>query len=160
LQTKGYFDATVDVSRKEEPENDLVDIVYRINSGNRQKLAAVEISGNRYFTTSTIRERLSITPSSWVQQNGRFSQKMLTDDVASIKALYFNNGYLDVKIATGVVNEYQGKKDDIAVKINIEEGPQTTVGELQIVGNHNFSAGTLNQFITNLPGQPYSEANL
>ncbi len=37
-------------------------------------------------------------PSTWVEPNGRFSQKMLTDDVASIKALYYNNGFLAVKI--------------------------------------------------------------
>ena len=160
LQTKGYFDATVDVSRKQEPDKDLVNIVYNINAGERHKVAAVEITGNRYFTGSTIRERMSITRSTWVQPNGRFSQKMLTDDVASIKALYFNNGFLAVKIAADLVSDYDSKKENIAVKINIDEGPQTHVGDLRIAGNQSFSNSTLEQFITNLPGQPYSEANL
>ncbi len=160
LQTKGYFDATVEVARKEDPEHDLVNIVYAIDPGQRQKLATVKIAGNHYFTTSTIRERMTITPASWVDLNGRFSQKMLTDDVASIKALYFNNGFMAVKVETELVNDYEGKKEDIAVIINIDEGPQTRVGTLQVVGNHSFDSSLINSFITNLPGQPYSEANL
>ena len=160
MQTRGYFDATVDVARNEDPERDLVNIVYTINPGERQKLAAVEIAGNHYFTATTIRERLSITPASWVDLNGRFSQKMLTDDVANIKALYFNNGFLAVKINSQLISDYRGKKEDIAVKIDIDEGPQTRVGEFQLAGNNSFTTGTLESFLTNLPGQPYSEANL
>ncbi len=123
MQTKGYFDAAVDVARKEDPERDLVNIVYTINPGERHKLAAVEVTGNHYFTTATIRERLTITPSTWVEQTGRFSQKMLTDDVASIKALYFNNGFMAVKIDTELISDYDSKKENIAVKIKIDEGP-------------------------------------
>ncbi len=160
MQTKGYFDATVDVARNEDPERDLVNIVYTINPGERQKLAAIEITGNRYFTATTIRERLSITPATWVELQGRFSQKMLTDDVANIKALYFNNGFLAVKIDSQLISDYRGKKEDIAVKIDIDEGPQTRVGELRLAGNNSFRTSTLESFITNLPGQPYSEANL
>ncbi len=160
MQTKGYFDAAVDVARKEDPERDLVNIVYTINPGERHKLAAVEVTGNRYFTTATIRERLTITPSTWVEQTGRFSQKMLTDDVASIKALYFNNGFMAVKIDTELISDYDSKKENIAVKIKIDEGPQTRVGDLQLAGNNSFGTDTLESFLTNLPGQPYSEANL
>jgi outer membrane protein insertion porin family len=160
MQTKGYFDAAVDVARKQDPERDLVNIVYTINPGERHKLAAVEVTGNRYFTTATIRERLTITPSTWVEQTGRFSQKMLTDDVASIKALYFNNGFMAVKIDTELISDYDSKKENIAVKIKIDEGPQTRVGDLQLTGNNSFGTDTLESFLTNLPGQPYSEANL
>lgn len=160
MQTRGYFDATVDVTRREDPEHDLVNIVYVINPGEHHKLASVELTGNHYFSTSTIRERLSITPASWVEQNGRFSQKMLTDDVANIKALYFNNGFLNVKVDTQLVNEYGNKKDDIAIKIAINEGPQTRVGSLELEGNQSFSTTLLTSLITNLPEQPYSEANL
>lgn len=160
MQTKGYFDASVEVARKADPGRDLVNIVYTINPGERHKLSAIEITGNRYFASSTIRERLSISPASWVELNGRFSQKMLTDDVAAIKALYFNNGFMAVKIDTELINDYSGKKENIAVKIKIDEGPQTRVGRLQVTGNNSFSSSLLESFITNLPGQPYSEANL
>jgi outer membrane protein assembly complex protein YaeT len=160
MQTRGYFDATVDMTRKEDLEHDQVDIVYIISPGERHKLAAVEIAGNHYFTTAIIRERLSVTPATWVDQNGRFSQKMLTDDVTVIKALYFNNGFLKVKVDTQLLTNYEDKKADIAVKITIAEGPQTRVGSLEIAGNHSFDTRTLTSLVANLPEQPYSEANL
>ena len=160
LQTRGYFDATVDLSRKQDLEHDQVDIVYVITPGERQRLAAIEISGNHYFTASTIRERLSITPASWVDQNGRFSQKMLTDDVAGIKALYFNNGFLHVKVDGQLITDYGEKKGELAVKFNIDEGPQTRVGTIQITGNQSFGTPLIESLISNLPDQPYSEANL
>ncbi len=160
LQTKGYYDATVDVSRHEQPEKDQVNIVYTVRPGQRQKLVAIEITGNKYFNTETIRERMSITPSSWVDQNGRFSQKLLNDDLLNVKSLYQNNGFLAVKVDSSLSNGYDKQKDQIGVKISIDEGPQTRVGELRIVGNKKIGTETLESLVFNLPGQPYSEANL
>jgi outer membrane protein insertion porin family len=160
LQTKGYFDAVVDVTRKEERAKDQVDIVYNINLGEKHKLAAIEIRGNKYFSTEIIRERMSITRASWVDLNGRFSQKMLSDDVTTIKHLYENNGFLGAKVDGTLLKDYDNNKDAIAVRIKIDEGQQTRVENLTIVGNHSFDASTLDSLIINLPGQPYSEANL
>ena len=160
LQTKGYFDATVEYSRKEDPDRDVVNIVYSINPGEKQKLAAIEITGNKYFRTDVIRERMSIMPASWVEQSGRFSQKMLADDIANITNLYHNNGFLTAKVTTDLIDNYENHKSDIAIQVSIDEGPQTRVGDLQIVGNDNFNSSILDSVITNLPGQPYSEFNL
>jgi outer membrane protein assembly complex protein YaeT len=160
MQTRGYFDAAVEVSRHQDTSLDLVRVVYDINPGEKHKLAAIEIEGNRYFSTELIRERMSITPSSWVVENGRFSQRMLTDDVANIRNLYLNNGFLAIKVSGSLIQDYNGDKQQLAVKINIEEGPQTRVGVLQLKGNDSFGAETLQSLLTNSPGQPYSEANL
>jgi outer membrane protein assembly complex protein YaeT len=160
LQTEGYFDATVEFSRREDASKDLVNIVYTITPGERHKLAAIEIEGNRYFNTATIRERMSITPSTWVVANGRFSQKMLTDDVANIKNLYLNNGFMAVKVEGGLISDYKGNKIDIAARIKIDEGPQTFVGQLTLTGNKSFDSRWLLPLLSNQTGQPYSEANL
>jgi outer membrane protein assembly complex protein YaeT len=160
MQTKGYYDATVEVSRQEDPEKDLVSIIYTINPGERQKLVAIEIEGNRYFDAATIRERMSITASSWVVENGRFSQKMLNDDVATIKNLYLTNGFQNVRIDAGLIDDYKGDKGHIAVRIKIDEGLQTRVARLELVGNNSFPSEKLESLLSNVPGQPYSEANL
>ena len=74
--------------------------------------------------------------------NGRFSQRLLTDDLAVIKNLYQANGFLDVKVTAELQDDYEGKEDQMAVVIKIEEGPQTLVSSLQGGGNHSFPAGT------------------
>ncbi len=64
LQTKGYFDATVEVQRHPVTDENHVNIVYVIDPGIRHKLVSIKVEGNKYFNTATIRERMAVEPSS------------------------------------------------------------------------------------------------
>ncbi len=160
LQTKGYFDATVDVERRPVPDQDRVNIVYKINEGEKHELAAVKIEGNKYFDEETIRERLTILPKSWILTSGRFSQRMLTDDADSIKALYQSNGFLDIKVDARLADNYESKSGELAVVFRITEGPQTLVKDLIIEGNKSFTTEQLARLLSSVPGQPFSDANI
>jgi outer membrane protein assembly complex protein YaeT len=160
LQIKGYFEANVEVERRPVPEQNHVNILYVIDQGDRHKLAAIKVDGNRYFDKDTIIERMTIQPSSLLLKYGRFSQRLLTEDLASVKFLYQSNGFLDVKINSEVQDNYAGQQDQIAVVIQVDEGPQTLVESLQIVGSHAYSPERLQRLVASLPNQPYSDANL
>jgi outer membrane protein assembly complex protein YaeT len=160
LQTEGYFDVTVDVERRPVPDANQVDIVYKINSGEKHELAAIKIEGNKYFDEATIRERLTIQPKSWVITNGRFSQRMMSDDVGSIKALYLANGFQEVKVDASLDDNYDHSKGELAVVFKITEGPQTLVKNLEIEGNNSFSDERLASLLSSVPGQPFSEADI
>lgn len=160
LQTQGYFGATVEVERVPVPDEDLVNIVYRINPGERHALAAILITGNKYFDEATILERLTVQPRNWVLTNGRFSQRMMTDDVASIKALYQANGFQEVKVDATIEDNYESHPDELAVVFRITEGPQTLVKSLTLEGNNSFSNEQLVPMLSSVPGQPFSEADI
>ena len=160
LQTKGYFDVTVEVERRPVPEKNHLNIVYSIDPGVRHKLAAVRLEGNKYFDTDTIRERIAIQPASIILSNGRFSQRLLADDLTVIKNLYQANGFLDVKVTADLQDDYQGRENQMAVAIKIEEGPQTLVNSLKVVGNNTFPPGRLTRLLSCTEGQPYSEPNV
>ncbi len=160
LQTKGYFDVTVEVERQPSSEKNHLNIVYKIDPGVRHKLTAVRIEGNKYFDTDTIRERMSLQSSSITLSNGRFSQRLLAEDLAIIKNLYQANGFLDVKVTADLEDDYEGKEGQMAVVIKIEEGPQTLVDSLKVTGNHAFPLARLIQLLSCTEGQPYSEANV
>jgi outer membrane protein assembly complex protein YaeT len=160
LQTKGYFNATVEVERREDRAQGLVNIVYKIDAGTRHKLAAIKIEGNKYFDTATIRERMNLEPSSLITANGRFNQRMLANDITSIKMLYQANGFQEVKVEAEVKEDYNGRKGDLAVLIKVDEGPQTLVNSLKLVGNSAFSDEELTSLMSTLPGQPFSDANV
>jgi outer membrane protein insertion porin family len=160
MQIKGYFDANVEVERRPVPEQNHVNILYVIDQGDRHKLAAIKVEGNRYFDTETITERMAVQPSSLLLKYGRFSQRLLTEDLASIKFLYQSNGFLDVKINSEVQDNYEAQQDQIAVVIKIDEGPQTLVESLQIVGSYAYSPDRLQRLVASLPNQPYSDANV
>ncbi len=160
LQTKGYFEATVDVERQASPEKDHLNIVYKIDPGLRHKLVAVRIEGNKYFDTDTIRERMALQPSSVLLPNGRFSQRLLAADRVAIENLYQSNGFLDVKVTPDLEDDYQSREGQMEILIKIDEGPQTLVNSLQVAGNHSFPPDRLTQLMSEVKGQPYSETNV
>ena len=160
LQTRGYFDATVDVERHPIEEQNHLNIVYVIDPGIRHKLVSVVVQGNKYFNTATIRERMQIEPSTVLLPNGRFSQRVLTDDVSAIKILYQANGFLNVQVNGDLVDNYQGKKNEMQVVIKVDEGPQTLVNALKVEGAATYTAAALEQNLSNVAGQPFSEANV
>ncbi len=160
LQTKGYFDATVEVERQPSPEKNHLNIVYKVDPGVRHKLAVIRVEGNKYFDTDTIRERMALQPSSVLLPNGRFSQRLLADDLTNIKNLYQANGFLDVNVTSELQDDYQGRENQMEVVIKVEEGQQTRVNSLTLTGNHVFPTNQLTALLSCTPGQPYSEANV
>lgn len=160
FQTEGYFDATVDYTKKEDPADKRLSIVYDVNHGERHKFTSLTVLGNKYFDEDTIRERMQMAPSSLLLYYGRFSQSMLNSDLDAIRALYLTNGFRAAKIESQVLDDCKGKTGDICVVINITEGPQTMVESLSIEGNKSFPQDQLRDLVTTTEGQPYSEYNV
>ena len=123
FQSKGYFDVQVDLaSRNTTP--DLETITYKIALGASYRVVKVFIKGNRYFTTSAIRERMYLQPKGFiVLRHGRYSQIFATRDGEAIQALYRDSGFRDCKVTTSLVDNYRGKTGDVAITVNIQEGP-------------------------------------
>ena len=157
LESRGRFDATVEIQK--ETTSDTLRVTYRIDPGPAHKFVLIDIAGNKYFSRKTLRQRLKIQPSGKFFSGGRFSGELLKSDVASLQALYVSNGFRQAKIQTKVDDNYQGVENHLAVHIQIEEGPQTLVGAVRIVGNQKIDAKVFPEFKTR-EGQPYSEQNL
>ncbi len=60
LQSRGHFDATVEVQKETAP--DILRVIYRIDPGPLHKLELIEITGNKYFPRRMLRSRLQIEP--------------------------------------------------------------------------------------------------
>jgi len=160
LQTRGYFDATVDVERHPVPDSNHLNIVYVVDPGIRHKLVAIRIEGNQYFDTATIRERMLVQTASLTMPNGRFNQRLLSEDVNSIKYLYQANGFLDAKVASDLRDNYQGKQNEMAVLIKIDEGPQTRVNSVKLEGIGTADLSRIEPKLSIVDGQPFSEVSV
>ena len=161
FQTQGYFDAEVQLEDPKDVDPNHQVIEYSIERGNRHKLVYVEVQGNRYFDDQTIRERMAITPASLIRYRyGRYSEDLLERDVEAIRGLYQANGFPDVKVTTKTIDDYQGKARDIAVFMEIEEGPQWFVANLELVGVNLRDYEYVQTLLQSIAGQPYSEVNV
>jgi len=159
LQGRGYFEAKVTLNKKPSSSGDELRILYDIDAGARHKLVKVGIVGNKYFPTETLVGQLRLQPAGRFLSRGRYSQAILNDDIRGLEAQYRNNGFEQVKVTSMVEDSYEGRVNQIAVTLKIDEGPQTLVSALRITGNQTLPESEF-PAINEVPGQPYSESNI
>jgi outer membrane protein insertion porin family len=159
FQSKGYFETQVDFRIKEQdPDRTLVE--YEVVRGIRHKLVRLDITGNRYFSTDVIRERMFLQTSSFRLRYGRYSEDFVRKDVESITNLYKSNGFRDVNVTPMVQDDYQGVTGTVAVRIQIEEGPQYYVSSLSLEGVLSLDPDELLGQLGSTKGQPFSETTI
>jgi len=159
FESNGYPDAEVDF-RATPVANDEQTIEFIISKGAHKKLARVAIEGNKYFTTDTIRERLYLLPASLRFRKGRYSEAFRKRDEETIAVLYRTNGFGDVKVTSGIGQNYRGKADHVAVTHRIDEGPQWLVTKIGTEGIDERDAAALLPRLSDSAGQPYSNVNM
>jgi outer membrane protein insertion porin family len=158
MQKRGYFDAKVSYRKISNSSNEFR-VLYVIDPDGRHRLVRLELTGNKYFTEEDLRDRLQIQVAGRLLSHGRYSQDLLNRDVRDLQALYKDNGFEHVKVTSTVFDNYQGRENDLDVKISIDEGPQSKVLALKIVGNETIPE---DQFpaLNVVPGQPFSQASI
>ncbi len=160
MQSRGYFDATVGIKKQSDPTKNELRAVYVIDPGIRHKLVKVIIVGNKYFDQQALRSRMQVQPSARLLTRGRFSQSLLASDVNGLQDLYRANGFPQIQIKTTIQDNYEGVEKRMAVLLDINEGPQTLVGDVSITGNLKVPKDDLVSRIDTAPGQPYSDYRL
>lgn len=159
FQSRGYYDVDVEF-RVPAPQNDLQLVEYVISQGQRYKVVKVSVTGNKYFSTSDIRERMFLQPAAFNIRRGRYSEAFRRKDEENISNLYRSNGFRDVKVSSAVDRNYQGKTGQIAVTLQIEEGPQWLVESVSVNGIAQLNQEDMVGRLASLNGQPFSEVNV
>jgi len=159
LQRKGHFEVEVQTQVHEEPGRQKVAVEYHVKPGPAFQVEQVEIVGNRYFAPPTIRERMLITEAGLLS-GGRFSRHLLARDVEAIQNLYVANGFPNVRVTPEVLDNYRGKRSDLAARLRVEEGPQTLVRNLTLEGNQQIPTERLLSKVASGDGQPFSSFNV
>src|SRR5215469_7233704 len=160
LQADGYFDADVEF-KPQRVVNDSATIDYLINRGKRHTLVHIEISGNRFFTTETLRERMFMRTATFLTfPHGRYSDNLLSRDEDAIRNLYQANGFRAVKVTHRVVDNFRGRATDLAVFLKIDEGPQYFISDLQVEGIERLDKAPIMSLLSSVKGQPFSEYNI
>jgi outer membrane protein insertion porin family len=164
FEGRGYFDVKVSHEPiRTDPQH--VTALYTIELGKKHVVDTVAITGNKYFSTWLIAQRLSVRPASILDRDGAFSQQLVDQDVSSIKSLYQSNGFSAVTVTAKFIDSdtLAGKPRKIShfkITYVINEGTQRRIGKYDIEG---ATAEQLAAFHPNLNaevGQPYSALNI
>lgn len=160
FQSRGYFEAGASFDTEREANGDQL-IEYQVDRGQRHRLAVLRFEGNRYFDDMTLRERMYLLPATVFRYRfGRYSREYLEKDLGAIRELYRSNGFRDVAVTAREEDDYKGRADEIAVFIEIREGPQSFVSKLEIEGAGPLAEVRLREILHSTEGQPYSEASV
>jgi outer membrane protein insertion porin family len=159
LQAAGYFEAEVEY-KEQKKVGDTEEIDYVITPGVRHSLVSLKITGNQYFTTRTIRERMFLEAASFQYRHGRFSNAFLRRDKESIANLYRANGFRDVSVTSETIDDYQGKPGALAAEIRIHEGKQWLVSQLNVKGYKQLDLTRILVTLNSSADQPFSEFNI
>jgi len=134
---------------------------YTVDRGSIHRLVKIFITGNKYFITQTIRERMYITPATLIRfRHGRFSEDYLKRDIQAITDLYKANGFQDVQVAAQTIDDFGGVPRDLAVNVTIKEGPQWFTDKLEVAGISDEYRDIVVGGLRTIEGQPYSEVNV
>ena len=160
FQSQGYFEVSVQHSETQDsPQHQT--IAYNIVRNSRHRLAAIEISGNKFFDTETLRERVALRESQKLRfRYGRYSPKLRDQDRDLIRELYRSNGFRDAKVTATTLDDYMGRQDDLGVRFAIEEGQPWFISKLQIDGAAPDDVEYLKGVLQSSAGQTFSDSNL
>ncbi|MDR3774712.1 MAG: POTRA domain-containing protein [Terracidiphilus sp.] len=175
-QRLGFFDVKVG-HRQQANTTDLVEILFQVNLGPRRRVERVEVAGNRYFDSETLKQLLNVHAVDTLDRHGAYSQALVSSDVSALEAVYQNNGFTKVKITPETSTpetvladnsapeagatlskpvppaRTRSKTAPFTVVYRIEEGVQQKVGTVRIEGDDQVDAAQLAPLLNTTAGQ-------
>jgi outer membrane protein insertion porin family len=132
----GYYLAEVEPSTAKLPSNDVA-VSFKINEGEKILIKEIRFVGNTVFTARKLKKTMETSEKwflSWLTDAGTYKEDVLKNDVNLIADLYYNNGYVNVKVGEPKV-ELAPDKKGLIVTIGITEGEQFRTGAIGFKGD-------------------------
>jgi outer membrane protein insertion porin family len=132
------------------------EITIEIAEGARHLVTAVNIQGNSYLPTKTLRKQMLTRPAGLVR-SGAFVAETLREDMTSVAALYRSHGFLNAQVQQAVKME---ENSAVTVTVTIDEGVQTLVGSVSRQGGDGLPKDPLTTELELRTGAPYTPFKL
>lgn len=133
-EEKGYLDVKITPDLQTAADGD-VDLVYNIEQGEPVRVGEIEFEGNNNLSSRELRGVMQTKEKwflSWLFKSGTLNRDALKTDVERITALYYDNGFVNVKVGEPQVTR---EGDELRVVIKIDEGEQYNFGEVKFGGD-------------------------
>ncbi|HLI64249.1 MAG TPA: POTRA domain-containing protein, partial [Terriglobales bacterium] len=154
FQSKGYFDAKVDVKVDHTPSG--VTVIYDIHKDGRFKVKQVAFKGNHHFSAKELQNHVSVQQARWFS-HGKYSEELVRTSVSNLRDTYRAAGYSEANVVPDIVR----KNGNVDITFQVMEGPLNVVHNLSIEGNNTLPESQFAPHGLNLgPGKPYSESLL
>jgi len=159
LKNLGYYFSKVE-AHVETLENNMINLEYKIDIGNKAKIGKISFLGNKIFKDKKLKSIIiSEEYKFWKFISGKkYLQEQLTEiDKRLLKNFYLNRGFYNIKINTSfakLIND-----DEFEIIFNIDPGKKINFNEMRIVFPDNFTKSNyknLEDLFKILKGEKYS----
>ncbi len=133
---EGYYAVNIDPQLDTNDRNEAT-LNFKIDEGAKVLVDEIHFEGNRVFDDGELQDLMQTKERwflSWLTDRGTFQKDLLEMDVELIKDAYFNQGYVQIDVKEPLVTLTENKKY-LEIFIELTEGPQYRVGEVDIRGD-------------------------
>ena len=149
----------VKVASKVTPqENNRVDVSIEISEGSIATIRQINIVGNAAFSDEALRGKFQLsapTMFSLFSSSDQYSRRKLAADLETLRSYYLDNGYINFSIDSTQVSITPDKRD-VYITINVTEGEQYSVSDVQLAGELVVPRDELMALITVKPDTVFS----
>ena len=130
-----------------------IDVIYKIQEGEQQKIGSYTINGMHKISVDALRSSLN------TEVGQPYSSLNVTGDRDLIQTYYLSHGYQNAQV--NVVQQNDPKDPQLVdVTVNVEEGQQIFVNKVLVSGLHYTRPTVVTPRVTIRPGQPLDQSAL
>lgn len=154
---KGFLNATVDITAEQIGDSDMR-VSYLISEGRKARIKKVAFRGNDALSTRKLR-RIVKTGNGFLLLSGKYKEEKFENDLQSILTRYGDIGRLEATIPNTDFDYSRGGKR-LIITIDLNEGPEYTMGSLDIDKNFVFTDAELLDLIEIKPGDIHNKSQV
>ena len=158
---EGYYAAVITADSHVNENNETL-VTFRIKEGDIVRIKDIRFEGNTVIDDGDLKKAMDTQEKwifSWMTGRGNYNEPLLMQDLDKIADLYFNQGYVRVKVRNPVISLVDDGKH-ILLLIHIDEGPQYKVGKVDAQGDMIEEKESLLAHLALAPGDVFSREKL
>jgi outer membrane protein insertion porin family len=157
-EQEGYFEAAVNPDVQALPDGD-VTVAFRIAEGRKISIDKIVIEGAVGLTPKQIKEAMETQEREFIILRGTVQREKLDTDVDRIVQLYNDYGYIQARVESSDI-EIDRIRARATIRIRVVEGPQFTVGGVDLTGTNVLPVEEIRRRILLKPGDVFSRSKL
>lgn len=148
-EEKGFFLAQVKYRFEDLEKDQTVRLIFDIQENDKVKVKSIKFIGNNRLSDEELKSKMLTQEEgffSFLSNSGQFKQEAFERDTQLLQYLYFNKGFVQVKVSRPQITVTPDKKS-IYIVTRIEEGDQFDVGDVDFKGDLLFGMDELSNAI-------------
>ena len=157
--SQGFRDAVIVADTAINNAKGNIDLHLKMNEGKKYFFGNIIWRGQTKYTDSILNVLLGIKKGDIYNLevlNKRLG-KIPSSEGGDVQSLYMDDGYLFFRVDPVETAVY---KDTIDFEIRMQEGPQATIGKIEISGNEKTKDYVVRRELRTIPGEKFSRADL